>query len=160
PTRLDSTQGGGSRSDGFTYDAANRLTAMCFQATSCREDDDQEHGRSRQRLTFTYDLVGNRLTRTAPGPGPDEEGHTERYHYDAADELLRITGDPGVPVSYRYDADGNQVEARTGGRDRSDVHFAYDLDNRLTSVDDGGQKTVYTQDAAGNRIAAVTTATR
>lgn len=149
PVRLDTTQAGSTRSDAFTYDAANRLTAMCFQVDACPDD----VGKKSEAVTFTYDLVGNRLTRTAPDIGPGQGGHTEKYRYDAANELTKVTGDPGHPVFYTYDADGNQVEARAEGRDKSDVKSTFDLDNQLLSVDDGVQRTVYTQDAAGNRAA-------
>jgi hypothetical protein len=138
PVRLDSTQGGVSRSDAFSYDPVNRLTGMCYQATSCDG--------AAAKLSFSYDLVGNRLTRSLNGPG----GYTQQYSYDAADQLSFTSGGPEGTVTYAYDADGNQTQA---GSTRS----SYDLDNKLASVDAGGQKTVYTQDTAGNRVGADTT---
>jgi hypothetical protein len=138
PTRVDTTQAGVGHSDAFTYDPANRLTAMCFDTTTC---DDAE-----QKLSFTYDLVGNRLTEARLGTG----AFRQRYVYDAADELRLTEGGRSGAVVYKYDADGNQVQA---GRAR----FTYDLTNQMVSADVGGQKTVYTQEAAGNRVAAATT---
>src|SRR5262249_36726286 len=138
PTRLETTRAGASRSDAFTYDAANRLTRMCFGVASCPSSTSTS-----PVLSFTYDRVGNRRNRKLTGPG----GSTQTYTYDAADELLQTSGGPAGTVSYGYDQDGNQVLA-------GKTHLSYGLDNRLQSVDDGKRKTVYTQDAAGNRLTA------
>jgi RHS repeat-associated protein len=137
PVRLDTTIGGTKRSDAFTYDAANRLTAMCFQTGTCSG--------ATNKLSFGYDLVGNRLTRTKTGTG----AFTERYTYNAADQLTSRSGGPDGTVTYDYDADGNTVRAGT-------VKSTYGLDNRVTGVDDGTRKTAYTDDAAGNRLFADT----
>ncbi len=95
---------------------------------------------------YSYDAVGNRLTKNATS-----------YTYDAADQMLTAAG-----VSYAYDANGNQ----TG---RGTDTFTYDHENRLTqsviggvtssSVYNGdglrmshtvsGQTTSYTWDVAG-----------
>jgi RHS repeat-associated protein len=136
--RLDTTQGGVSHSDAFTYDAANRLTAMCYTTTTCTG--------AAQKLSYTYDLVGNRLTRTRSGTG----SFKQTYTYDAANELTATSGGPQGSVSYAYDADGNQI---TAGK----THTTYDLDNKVATVDNGTNKTTFTQDAAGNRVAANTT---
>jgi len=152
PVRLQSTRSGVSRSEAFGYDAADRLTAMCYRAATCSA---AGHA-SGQALTYTYDLVGNRLTKTQPAAGPDRGSRTESYHY-AGNELTEITGDPAGPVSFSYDADGNQTEVHTGGPSQRDTRTTYDLANRLSTVDDGTSKTTYTQDAAGNRVAADTT---
>jgi RHS repeat-associated protein len=138
PTRLDTVQAAASHSDAFTYDVVNRLTAACFGTTTCSG--------ATQKLSYSYDLVGNRLTRTRTGTG----AFKQTYTYDAANELTATSGGPQGSVSYSYDPDGNQI---TAGK----VHTTYDLDNKVTAVDDGANKTAYTQDAAGNRVAADTT---
>jgi RHS repeat-associated protein len=137
PTRLDTTIGATKRSDAFTYDAADRVTAMCYQAASCSG--------APRTLSFSYDLVGNRLTRTKIGSG----GFTERYSYNAADQLSYRSGGPDGTVTYDYDQDGNTTRA-------GKVASTYDLDNKVTNVSDGAHKSTYTTDAAGNRLSADT----
>jgi RHS repeat-associated protein len=138
PTRLDTTSGGATRSDAFTYDPADRFTAICYQVTTCTG--------ATNTLKFGYDLVGNRTTRTKTGTG----AYTEQYLYNAADQLTTRYGGPDGTVTYDYDQDGNPT--RSGS-----VRTTYGLDNKVTSVDDGTRKTVYTEDAAGNRLYADTT---
>lgn len=138
PTRLDTTQAGVSHSDAFTYDPADRVTAMCYGTTTCSG--------ATQKLSFSYDLLGNRLTRQRTGTG----AFRQTYTYDAANELTATSGGPSGSVGYAYDADGNQV---TAGR----THTTYDLDNKAVSVDDGSNRTSYIQNAAGNRVSADTT---
>jgi uncharacterized protein RhaS with RHS repeats len=59
---------------------------------------------------YTYDPVGNRLTKNAT-----------TYTYDDADQMTSAGG-----VSYGYDANGNQTSRGTDT-------FTYDDENRLTS---------------------------
>jgi RHS repeat-associated protein len=139
PTRLDTTQGGASHSDAFTFDAANRVTAMCYNTTTC--------GGATDKLSFRYDLVGNRTSTSRTGLGTG--AFTQKYRYDAANELTSTSGGPQGKVEYKYDADGNQIRA---GATRT----TYDLDNHVTSVDNGSTTTTYGIDAAGNRLAADT----
>jgi YD repeat-containing protein len=89
--------------------------------------------------------VGNRLSRTRTGTG----AFKQTYTYDAANELTASSGGPQGSVTYTYDADGNQIQA-------GKVKTAYDLDNQVATVDNGTRKTVYTEDAAGNRLFADT----
>ncbi|TML21063.1 MAG: hypothetical protein E6G35_17990 [Actinobacteria bacterium] len=138
PTRVDTTLGSASRSDAFTYDKADRLTAMCYQVTTCS-------GAS-NKLSFTYDLVGNRTAKKKSGSG----SFTEKYTYNAADQLQTRSGGPDGTQSYSYDQDGNTTQI-------SSVKYGYDLDNHLSSVDDGKKHTTYTTDGAGNRLSADTT---
>jgi RHS repeat-associated protein len=136
-TRLDTAQAGVSHSDAFTYDAANRITAMCYSTTTCTN--------AQQKLSYTYDLVGNRLARSRTGTG----AFKQTYTYDAANELTSTSGGPQGNITYAHDADGNQTRA-------GNVKTTYDLDNKVATVDNGKQKTTYTQDAAGNRLFADT----
>jgi RHS repeat-associated protein len=138
PVRLDTTQLGVSHSDAFTYDAADRITAMCYGTTTCSG--------ATQKLSFTYDLVGNRLTRKRVGTG----AFTQTYMYDAANELTATSGGPNGSVSYAYDPDGDQTTA-------GPTHTTYDLDGRVLSADDGTNRTTFVQNAAGNRVSADTT---
>lgn len=81
-------------------------------------------------IGYSYDPVGNRLSRTstvAPVPAAS-------YGYDKND---RLTSDI-------YDANGNTVGSGGHG-------YAYDSENRLTSLDSGAATFVY--DGDGNRVA-------
>lgn len=146
PTKIVETSGEPGQptvteASAYTYDAANRLTAECFGAQTCA-------GAVADRTDYTYDLVGNRKTKTRVAPG---ENTTTSYTYDGADQLTResVTGSRSSTRSFAYDLEGNQTEA---GTDR----FTYALDHTMTSATVGGKTTNYTYDATGNRIKAVT----
>src|SRR5204862_4138967 len=95
------------------------------------------------RLSFQYDLVGNRTARSRSGPG----AFTERYTYNAADQLVSRSGGPDGTVTYDFDADGNQTRAGA-------VRVRYDLENHPVLVDNGRQQIGYRYDADGNRLSA------
>ena len=82
-----------------------------------------------QTDAYTYDPVGNRLTRD-----------TDDYTYDAADQLTDLEG-----TSYDYDANGNQTS-------RGSDTFTYDHENRLTQAVIEGTTSTSTYNGAGLRI--------
>jgi RHS repeat-associated protein len=128
PTTVTET-GAVSSTTTYGYDANDRLTSVCFQA-SCPGSNDPF-------IRWAYDQVGNRLTETRPSG-------TTSYGYDAADELTSAGA-----TTYSYDHDGNETAA--GSRT-----FAYDLANRLLSTTSGATTTSYTYDGDGNRLEAST----
>ncbi len=81
---------------------------------------------------YTYDAVGNRLTKNGTG-----------YTYDAADQLLTAGS-----TNYAYDKNGNQTSRVSGS---SDI-FAYDHENRLTSATVAGQASSSSYNGDGLRI--------
>lgn len=101
----------------YSYDRLSRLAGVT--------------GASGSR-SYTYDPVGNRLTK--------EEGGTTTYSYDRADRIT-TAGSSSVTV----DAAGN-LTAR--GADT----FAYDAGNRLTSANVGGVSEAYAYDGDGLRF--------
>ncbi|MET8130532.1 fibronectin type III domain-containing protein [Streptomyces sp. NPDC005251] len=114
----------------YTYDADSRLTSACAEAT-CPS--------GAASVAYTYDGVGNRLTRTAGAT-------TTAYTYDAADELTRsATG--MIRQVYTYDADGNQT-----GNGSSANSVAYDANNRPVSAVQGSHHYAFTYDAQGDRV--------
>jgi RHS repeat-associated protein len=115
----------------YTYDALDRLTEVCYQA-SCP-------GGSDPFIRWTYDAVGNRLTEERPAG-------TTTYDYNAADELTQADG-PGGTTSYAFDENGNETQA--GSRT-----FAYDLANRLASTTLSSTTTSYAYDGDGVRLEA------
>jgi RHS repeat-associated protein len=112
----------------YTYDAADRITSVCFQAGACP-------GAADPFIRWTYDKIGNRLSEQRPTG-------TTTYAYDARDRLLSAGS-----TTFAYDENGNQTQK--GSRT-----FAYDLANRLKSTTDGPTTTNYAYDGQGKRIAA------
>jgi RHS repeat-associated protein len=90
----------------YTYDDLYRLT----------EEKITDAVLGNQTISYTYDPVGNRLTKTDPG------GTTNNI-YDANDRLIN-EGD----IIYTYDNNGNTVST-TDGVDTST--YSYDYENRL-----------------------------
>jgi len=107
----------------FTYDALNRLTNA-----------EGRYG----AINYTYDDVGNRLTKTI-------NSDTEYYTYlTGTNKLDSITG--ANPISLTYDANGNTtiIGSKT---------FIYNQNNRLIRVEEG-ESTVaqYTYNGLGERV--------
>jgi RHS repeat-associated protein len=120
--------------DGVTsygYDALDRLTEVCYQA-SCP-------GANDPFIRYAYDSVGNRTSEVRPSG-------TTTYTHNDADQLLTTTG-PGGTTGYAHDANGNLTAA--GART-----FVYDLANRTTSTSASGTTTSYRYDGDGNRLEA------
>ena len=92
-------------------------------------------------ISYTYDKVGNRLTKT-------EDGVTTTYMYDANNRLIQEDD-----IVYRYDDNGNLTEKI--GVDEQ-VHYAYDAENHLIRAETTrfGVTIVveYAYDARGNRV--------
>ncbi len=99
----------------YQYDALYRLTQVTYPGP--------------QTDAYTYDAVGNRLTKNATA-----------YTYDNADEMLTAGG-----VSYGYDANGNQTSRGTDT-------FAYDHENRLTQSVIAGVSGTYIYSGDGLRV--------
>ncbi|MEV4318828.1 putative adhesin [Actinocrispum sp. NPDC049592] len=124
PTSVATIRGPTTRTDTYTYDAAERLTGACAGTTSCTK--------------YSYDLVGNRKTL-------ERDGASTTYSYDNADQLTSVTAPGGAVTAYEYDRDGNQTKA---GADT----FGYDLANRLTTAKVGGKNVTLTYDTDANRL--------
>ncbi len=93
--------GGGAGTHSYSLDSLYRVTSVTYPGPTTD--------------TYTYDQLGNRLTKNATS-----------YTYDNADQLTAAGG-----TSYAYDANGNQV---TRGGDT----FTWDHENRLTQSVVGG----------------------
>ncbi len=99
----------------YQYDALYRLTQVTYPGP--------------QTDTYTYDAVGNRLTKNATA-----------YTYDAADQMVTAGG-----VTYGYDSNGNQTSRGTDT-------FAYDHENRLTQSVISGTTSSSTYSGDGLRM--------
>ena len=84
------------------------------------------------QLGYTYDAVGNRLTKVA-------DGTTTAYSYDRADRILTAGG-----VTYTSDPNGNITA-------RGSETFSYDQANRLTAYSRPGTTVSYVYDGDGKR---------
>lgn len=70
-----------------------------------------------------------------------------RYAYDAAGQLTDVSGAPGGPVAYRYDATGNRSATTTGGA--TTTTYAYDAAHQLTESRRNRDVNTYRYDDSG-----------
>jgi len=98
---------------------------------------------SGQTTSYTYDPAGNVLT------GEDANGVTTTSTYTPLNQLASISYSDSTPsVTYTYDANGNRVGVTDGTGTSS---YVYDPFNELTSYENGASNTVYySYDADGN----------
>ena len=144
PTKVTTTRGGVSEAVAYAYDKADRVTAACYAAQTCNP-----HSPAAGRISYSYDLVGNRTSQKRTGTAGDD---TTRYAYDDANQLTHRTVDSrhgDTTTRYSYDVNGNQTKA---GKDT----FEYNLDNTLAKATVGGQTTTYGYDATGLRLTGAT----
>jgi RHS repeat-associated protein len=126
--RLAVTEHSGRRVE-YAYDDLYRLVRESIYDDGVTLADD---------ISYTYDAVGNRLTKT------DYNG-TINYSYDANDRLLSAGG-----TAFTYDNNGNTL-SKTDANGM--VSYAYDFENRLTEINDpAAGLTTYTYDPDGNRL--------
>ncbi|MEE8574699.1 MAG: hypothetical protein V3T30_04725, partial [Thermodesulfobacteriota bacterium] len=117
---------------GFSYDATGRRVAINYPTPAVKNYTFDLSGRlasisqtnsaaSFMEENYTYDGVGNILTRTRLGDT------TRSYLYDS---LYRVTGE-GMNEAYSYDAVGNRLTAMSyfGGNGE----YTYDAANRITT---------------------------
>lgn len=128
PTQVVRT-GSVAQTQVYGYDVNDRITSVCFQA-SCPLGTDP-------KISWTYDLVGNRLTET-------RTTGTVTSSYNAADQLTAAGA-----TAYTYDANGNELSA--GARS-----FTYDLANRTKTTTLSTTTTTYLYDGDGKRLQAST----
>jgi RHS repeat-associated protein len=104
----------------YSYDSVNSLTELVAPRGATLV---ASHG-------YTYDAVGNRTSKTAPGL-------TEQYGYDALDRLVRVDR-PGASAErsvFTYDPVGNRTATQAGTTVISATH---DSGNRVTVETVGG----------------------
>ena len=112
----------------FEYDGLNRLVG---------------ESRSGKIISYEYDSVGNRLTRTAQN-SEEDAANVKTYSYaKEANRLDKINKQELI-----YDPNGNLIEDKNGKR-----RFQYDVTNRLTNYFKNGEhKASYTYNAFEQRI--------
>jgi len=108
-------------------------------------------GNCSQRIEYTYDELGNRLTENRVG-GTGAGLITSTYNdKNQLTQTSRPGGllQPPVVTTHGYDDNGNQTSAGTNT-------YSYDLENRLNSATIGSATTNYTYDGNGLRRTATT----
>jgi RHS repeat-associated protein len=128
----------GGRTVNYAYDPLNRLVTESVS----------DPGGGKRTIGYTYDAVGNRLTRD-----DSVEGETADT-FDANDRLQTETLN-GVVTSYTYDNNGNTVSRSSGATDQAS--YQWDFQNHLIGADvtdaAGTRHLAYQYDADGLRVA-------
>jgi len=162
----------------FTYDAANRVTAIDNSRTAggslrSYQYTYDENGRRTRMVTdgtditdYVYDNQGQ-LTRLSDQRGQfdfvyDEAGNRTRmvkttgegsayidYLYDAANELLAAGS-----LTFAYDANGNRI-SKTGPE--GTVTYQYDFNNMLTGITTPTARVSYVYDGDKRKVARTST---
>ena len=112
----------------YIYDNLYRLTA----------EDITDAINGNQSISYTYDDVGNRLTKTV-------DGVVTSYDYDNNNRLTSETTS-GDTITYGYDNNGNQIQKLSA---TEDIAYGYNYENRLVSVDDNASLILYQYDVDG-----------
>jgi RHS repeat-associated protein len=121
----------------YQYDNLNRLTSE--QITSAVNGN--------RNFGYTYDLAGNRLTKT------DSVEGTTAYAYDANNRLTQTA--IGTTVNaLTYDLNGSLLKV-TDGTKTTLYTWANDGENRLLSVNDGTNLSRYIYNGMGDRVASI-----
>jgi len=116
------------RTTNYEYNSVNQLT---------KETVSNDPKGNNTITSFTYDDVGNMLTKTI-------DGIDTSYVYNENDQLTTQGS-----KTFTYDANGNLVSD-------TDNTYEYDDKNRLTTVTTSTQTVEYSYDANDNRIAKIT----
>ena len=119
----------------YSYDNQHRLLSKTDSRTG-------------QSLSWTYDLVGNVLSKT------DYLGNVTQFKYDSTGRLVASSNPAYLSAAYQYDAAG-RLRSRILSSGAKTV-YQYDQDNRLTRLSnyasDGAlvDEKTYDHDALGN----------
>jgi RHS repeat-associated protein len=154
-TQVESRRGNGDlvASYAYTLDATGRRTQVVegHSGRTVRYDYDALYRLISETVTdpingtniisYTYDAVGNRLTKTDSVAGPTT------YIYDSNDRLL-IENEPDGPSHYSYDSNGSLV-LKEGPNET--ISYVYDAQRRLVSIQDDVSQVLYEYDADGLR---------
>ncbi|MBI1801352.1 MAG: RHS repeat-associated core domain-containing protein, partial [Chloroflexi bacterium] len=111
----------------YTYDPLYRLT-------------DANYNDSASYFHYTYDAVGNRMTKSECLTGPICPANSTAYPYDAANRLVNVGG-----VAYTWENNGNLLSDGAST-------YAYDSANRLTSVTQGVNTYTFAYNGLSDRL--------
>lgn len=117
----------------YSYDSLSRLLSVQHQ----------QGGKTLDGASYTYDVAGNRTSRT-PLPGKT----AQNFSYDAIYQLAGVTQGHTTNESYTYDAVGNRLSALGVSP------YTYNSSNELTAQ----PGITYTYDSNGNQSTKVSSA--
>jgi YD repeat-containing protein len=113
----------------YGYDNLYRLTSETRSGTNA------------YAISYTYDNVGNRLTK-------DHDGEVTTYAYNIRDQLETETA-PGETITRTYDQTGRMVSKVDNS---GSTTYGWEDDDRLVSVAAPGQTVTYVYDATGIKV--------
>jgi RHS repeat-associated protein len=128
---VTSVTDGKAQATSYAYDGANHVLTVTAPGGAV--------------TSYAYDGIGNMTRKTDPN------AHVTNYTYDDAGRLATVADPLTRTWSYTYDANGNLTRADLPGG--GSVTRAYDVLNRLTSIDysDTTPDVQFAYDANGNR---------
>ena len=86
-------------------------------------------GKELSKLSYTYDLAGNKLTSTETVDGKESQ---TRFTYDDHNRLTKLEGPDGT-ITYTYDKNGNRIASE---KNSERLDYIYDIENRLLAIKD------------------------
>jgi YD repeat-containing protein len=86
-------------------------------------------GKELSKLSYTYDLAGNKLTSTESIDGKEEK---TTFSYDDNNRLTKLENKDGI-TTYTYDKNGNRTASK---KNDEKLDYIYDTENRLLAVKD------------------------
>jgi RHS repeat-associated protein len=130
----------------YTYDSLYRLT----------EEKITDASNGNRTIGYTYDLAGNRLTKTDTLEG------LSTYKYDTNNRLEKLTQGTKV-TNFTYDNNGS-LKQRSDGSKTTTYNWINDGENRLIGVTSssttGTSQQQYIYDAFGSRVASINNGVR
>lgn len=98
-------------------------------------------------VTYTYDPVGNRLSRSS---AVDSGTQSITYAYSPANRLTGSVSSDGVISTYLYDQSGNQTQVESS--ESGITYLAWDARNQLATVELPAGTVTMTYNADGQRV--------
>jgi YD repeat-containing protein len=97
---------------------------------------------------FTFDLAGNRLSKTHTGPGGGaDEGVT--YQYNGDNQLTVQVSSLSGETDFAYDLNGSQLTSTHGSNVTT---YTYNVRNKMVAVTTAAGTTSYVYNDAGQRV--------
>jgi len=125
-----------SNSQNFIYDGVSRLLSAVG---------------SYGQTEFSYDLVGNRLSKTNDLTGLISESYSYVPLSNKLSEIDKIQSGANTEINLGYDAAGN-ITSKTNSSNNTTFSFNYNNQNRLSEFNDGTNSYWYTYNALGQRV--------
>ena len=104
----------------YTYDTLGQVENMTVSDGA---------GKELSKLSYTYDLAGNKLTSTETVDGKESQ---TRFTYDDHNRLTKLEGPDGT-ITYTYDKNGNRIASE---KNSEKLDYIYDTENRLLAIKD------------------------